>query len=96
MVTDEPRRAAASPVNFLWTTVTRFEPAADLHAATVEVTRNHVAFGAPVVVDARVKPGFPDELFADPETAATVERRWREYFPGGGVEMGDSDRAHLD
>jgi len=24
-----------------------------------------------------------------------VSRRWREYFPDGGVEMGDSDRAHL-
>jgi hypothetical protein len=24
-----------------------------------------------------------------------VTRRWREYFPDG-VEMGDSDTAHLD
>ena len=33
VLTDEPRRAAASPINFLWTTFTRFEPAADIHAA---------------------------------------------------------------
>ncbi len=102
VLTDEPRRAAASPINFLWTTFTRFEPAADVHAAAVRVTRNHLAYQAPVAIDARLKPGFPGELRADPETAALVSRRWREYFPagagapGGGVEMGDSDAAHLD
>ncbi len=36
------------------------------------------------------------ELFCDPDTASKVDRRWREYFPDGGVQMGDSDRAHLD
>jgi hypothetical protein len=25
-----------------------------------------------------------------------VSERWREYFPSGGVEMGDSERGHLD
>jgi UbiD family decarboxylase len=96
VLSDEPRRAAASVVNFLWTTFTRFEPAADLHAARTAVDRNHLAFIPPILIDARLKPGFPTELFADPETAALVGRRWREYFPAGGVEMGDSDRAHLD
>jgi hypothetical protein len=47
------------------------------------------------VIDARMKPWFPDELFCDEETAATVSRRWKEYFPGGKVEMGDSDTGHL-
>jgi UbiD family decarboxylase len=96
VLTDEPRRAAASPINFLWTTFTRFEPAADIHAAAVTVVRNHLAYQPPVLIDARLKPGFPRELRADPDTAAQVSRRWREYFPGGGVEMGDSDAAHLD
>ncbi|MDX1644519.1 MAG: hypothetical protein R3244_09210, partial [Thermoanaerobaculia bacterium] len=59
----------------------------------------------PIVIDARLDPEFPDELFCDPETAAKVEERWREYFPSGagadqgatgGVEMGDADHAHLD
>jgi len=96
VLTDEPRRAAASPINFLWTTFTRFEPAADIHAAAATVTRNHLAYRPPVLIDARLKPGFPAELRADPGTAALVSRRWREYFPGGAVEMGDSDSAHLD
>lgn len=96
VLTDEPQRAAASPMNFLWTTFTRFEPAADVHAAGRRTVRNHLSHQPPILIDARLKPGFPDELSCDPHTAATVDRRWREYFPDGGVEMGDSERGHLD
>jgi UbiD family decarboxylase len=95
VLTDEPRRAAASPINFLWTTFTRFEPAADIHAAATRLARHHVSYEPPVLIDARLKPWFPQELFADEETAATVTRRWKEYFPGGKVEMGDSGAGHL-
>jgi 4-hydroxybenzoate decarboxylase subunit C len=96
VVTEEPARAGASTMNFLWTTFTRFEPAADVHAASREVVRSHLVHHPPIVIDARLKPGFPAELSADPETAATVTRRWKEYFPAGGVEMGDAERGHLD
>jgi UbiD family decarboxylase len=96
VLTDEPKRAAASPMNFLWTTFTRFEPAADIHAAGAHLVRHHLCYTPPIVLDARLKPSFPKELFCDPETAATVLRRWKEYFPAGGVEMGDSNAAHLD
>jgi UbiD family decarboxylase len=95
VVTDEPVRAAASSINFLWTTFTRFEPAADLYAASTRVERNHLCYGGPVAIDARLSPGFPDELFCDEQTTQTVDRRWREYFPGD-IEMGDSSRGHLD
>jgi UbiD family decarboxylase len=95
VLTDEPRRAAASTVNFLWTTFTRFEPAADIHAAATEVKRHHLSYTSPIVIDARIKPPDPDELVADPDTAALVTRRWNEYFPGGDIEMGDSDNGHL-
>ncbi|HEX2163197.1 MAG TPA: UbiD family decarboxylase domain-containing protein, partial [Thermoanaerobaculia bacterium] len=96
VLTDEPARAAASPINFLWTTFTRFEPAADVHAARREVVRSHLAHVPPIAIDARLKEGFPAELTTDEATAATVTRRWKEYFPGGGVEMGDAERGHLD
>ena len=96
VLTDEPGRAARSPINFLWTTFTRFEPAADIHAAATRVVRNHLAYTPPVVIDARLKPGFPREVACRDDTAARVTRRWREYFPAGGVEMGDSEAAHLD
>jgi len=96
VLTDEPARAAASPTRFLWTTFTRFEPAADVHSAATRVVRHHIVHEAPVLVDARTKPSFPREVSCDPGTAALVARRWKDYFPGGGVEMGDSERAHLD
>ncbi len=96
VLSDEPRRAVASVANFLWTTFTRFEPAADIHAARTEVARNHLSYHAPLIVDARMKPPYPRELFCDPQTRDKVSRRWKEYFPAGGVEMGDSDRGHLE
>jgi 3-polyprenyl-4-hydroxybenzoate decarboxylase len=96
VLTDDPPRAAASAMNFLWTTFTRFEPAADIHAAATRVVRNHLAYSAPVLIDARMKPWYPQEVRCDPAVAGRVSERWREYFPGGGVEMGDAEQAHLD
>ena len=96
VLSDQPARAARSPANFLWTTFTRFEPAADIHSAAPRVVRNHVVHAPPVVIDARLRPGFPQELSCRDDIAARVTDRWKEYFPAGGVEMGDSESAHLD
>ncbi len=96
VLTDEPARAARSPINFLWTTFTRFEPAADIHAAGSRVVRHQLSYQAPILIDARLKPGFPAELSCRDDIAAQVSQRWKEYFPAGGVEMGDSERGHLD
>ena len=96
VLTDDAERAARSAMNFLWTTFTRFEPAADIHAASTRVVRNHLARSAPIVIDARLPPSFPAELSCRPDVADRVTRRWREYFPEGNVEMGDAERGHLD
>jgi 4-hydroxybenzoate decarboxylase subunit C len=96
VVTDDAVRAARSDMNFLWTTFTRFEPAADIHASARTIVRNHVAYRGPIVIDARMKPWYPKELACRGDIAARVGQRWREYFPSGRVEMGDSERAHLD
>jgi 4-hydroxybenzoate decarboxylase subunit C len=96
VVSDEPRRAAASAMNFLWTTFTRFEPAADIHAASHEIIRNHISYRGPIAIDARIKPWHPKELTCDDDTAGLVTRRWNEYFPSRRVEMGDSEKGHLD
>jgi UbiD family decarboxylase len=74
---------ARSAPDFLWATWTRFEPAADIHAASARVVRHHVSYAAPVVIDARMKPGYPDELVVRPDIAELVDKRWREYFPRG-------------
>ena len=96
VLTDDAARAARSDINFLWTTFTRFEPAADIHAAATSVVRHHIAYEPPVVIDARMKPWYPGELTCAPDTAALVTARWKEYFPADRVEMGDSERGHLD
>ncbi|HKE86634.1 MAG TPA: UbiD family decarboxylase [Vicinamibacterales bacterium] len=96
VVTDEPARASRSDMNFLWTTFTRFEPAADIHASARTIVRNHIAYRGPVVIDARMKPWYPKELSCRDDIAARVSQRWQEYFPSGRVQMGDSERAHLD
>jgi 4-hydroxybenzoate decarboxylase subunit C len=95
VVSDEPERATRSTMNFLWTTFTRFEPGADIHAAGTRVVRNHVVLTPPIVIDARMKPWYPREVRCDEAVAARVTARWREYFPSG-VEMGDAERGHLD
>ena len=96
VVSDEPERATRSDMNFLWTTFTRFEPAADIHSAAQRVVRNHIAYEPPVVIDARMKPWYPKEVACRPEVASKVSERWKEYFPDGKVDMGDSERGHLD
>jgi UbiD family decarboxylase len=72
---------AHSTPDFLWATWTRFEPAADIHAAATNVRRHHLSYSAPLVIDARMKPGYPDELVVRPDIAQLVARRWRDYFP---------------
>ncbi len=95
VLVDDARQAARSAMNFLWTTFTRFEPAADVASRGRGIMRNHRLFEFPIVIDARMKPNYPEELFCDPDTSALVTRRWSEYFPAG-MEMGDSDAGHLD
>ncbi len=94
VLVDDAAATVRSDPRFLWTTFTRFEPAADLHGAR-RMARNHIVFEGAIVLDARMKPTYPAELFCDPNTARVVSDRWKEYFPDGKVEMGDSDAANL-
>lgn len=96
VLSDEPERATRSVMNFLWTTFTRFEPAADLHAADRRVVRNHIVRQPPILIDARMKPWYPKEVMCRDDIAARVTARWHEYFPARTVEMGDAERGHLD
>jgi hypothetical protein len=70
-------------MNFLWATFTRFDPARDLHAARVELVANHAAFTPPVVIDARMKPGYPRSSSATRRRRARSIGAWKEYFPDG-------------
>ena len=94
VLVDDAEQAAASAIRFLWTTFTRFEPAADIYPAAMRVVRHQPSYTPPIVIDARMKPTYPKELFAADATKKLVTTRWREYF-GPGIAMGDSDTAHL-
>ena len=77
---DDARVARSSP-DFLWATWTRFEPAADIYASNTSIQRHHLVYQSPIVIDARTKPGFPDELIVRDDIGDLVNRRWNEYFP---------------
>jgi 3-polyprenyl-4-hydroxybenzoate decarboxylase len=81
VVLHDDANVTRSAEDFLWATWTRFEPAADIHAADAKVIRNHISYTAPVVIDARMKPGYPAELVVRPDIEELVDNRWREYFP---------------
>ncbi len=94
ILADDPKQATASTINFLWTVFTRFEPAADIFARDVKLIRYHPSHSGPIVIDARVKPWYPKEVFPSPEIARKVSERWNEYFPNG-MKMGSADYGHI-
>jgi UbiD family decarboxylase len=77
---DDAGVARSSP-DFLWSTWTRFEPAADTYAANTNIVRHHLSYQSPIVIDARKKPSLPDELVVRDDIKKLVDERWREYFP---------------
>ncbi|MFK7823764.1 MAG: UbiD family decarboxylase [Oligoflexales bacterium] len=92
---DDVDKACRSDSSFLWTTFTRFEPAADIYAYDYEIRRHHISYKGPIVIDARMKPWYPKELFCDSQTRQLVDERWKQYFPDKKINMGSSDWAHL-
>jgi 3-polyprenyl-4-hydroxybenzoate decarboxylase len=70
---------ASGQTPFLWTVFTRFNPAADLYARA-RLNRHHLGYELPIIIDARMKPGYPDELFAREDIVQLVDQRWNEYF----------------
>jgi menaquinone biosynthesis decarboxylase len=78
---------ADSPEQFLWATWTRFNPSTDICAREAKVVNNHIAYEAPIFIDARMKPWYPSEVEARDDIAQMVDRRWREYFPSAGTRQ---------
>lgn len=71
---------ASKQSSFLWTVFTRFDPAHDLYAKST-IVRNKIRYEGPLLIDARMKPFYPDEVTTHPEIDALVTKRWKEYFP---------------
>ncbi|MDQ3472605.1 MAG: UbiD family decarboxylase, partial [Acidobacteriota bacterium] len=83
VVLHDDASVARKTADFLWATWTRFEPAADIYAAETKIVRHHLSYSTPIVVDARMKPGYPAELIVRPDIGELVDKRWHEYFPDG-------------
>ncbi|MCB1135393.1 MAG: UbiD family decarboxylase [Chlamydiia bacterium] len=94
VIVDDIKKALSSDASFLWTTFTRFEPAADIYAARQTVHRHHICYDGPILIDARMKPSYPPEVLPDEDTQRLVAQNWKKYFPEG-QEMGDSEAAHV-
>ena len=83
VVIHDDAKVACSPADFLWATWTRFDPASDIYARSVTIKRNHPVYEGAVVIDARMKPSYPAELFVRDDIDRLVDRRWQDYFPRG-------------
>ena len=69
---------ALDPTGFLWQVFTRFDPAHDIYAAT-EMRLHQLVYHGPILIDARMKPGYPGEVLPDATTVNLVDQRWKEY-----------------
>lgn len=80
VLVDDAAEAVRTQTSFLWTVFTRFNPADDIYAQT-HVLRNAISYSLPIVIDARMKPGYPEELVPHEDTVELVNRNWNRYFP---------------
>ncbi|MFN0065526.1 MAG: UbiD family decarboxylase [Chlamydiales bacterium] len=94
ILVDSAEKTLSSEASFLWTVFTRFEPAQDIYSKGNKVHRHHILYSLPIVIDARMKPSYPEEVLCDPETERWVTEHWKKYFPQG-MEKGNSKNGHV-
>lgn len=73
VVVDDSLFAAASLQNFLWTTFTRSNPAADLYGVQASSYQKHWGCRGSLIIDARSKPHHAPSLEEDPRVTARLE-----------------------
>ncbi|MGI9177584.1 MAG: UbiD family decarboxylase [Pirellulales bacterium] len=73
VIVDTSGFAAASLENFLWTTFTRSNPAADVHGIDAFTHQKHWGCRGPLVIDARLKPHHAPPVEEDPAVTAAVD-----------------------
>ncbi|MBU0682299.1 MAG: UbiD family decarboxylase [Proteobacteria bacterium] len=81
ILVDSTNAATANMQEFIWTFFTRFEPAADIYAASQGVNRFHVNLQPPIVFDCRMKPWYPHILEVDPATKKLVDGKIMDILP---------------
>jgi len=73
VVADDSEFAARTLNNFLWTTFTRSNPAADVHGIASFIEQKHWGCRGSLVIDARPKPHHAPPLVEDPEVTRRVD-----------------------
>lgn len=91
---DSIEKTLKNTASFLWTVFTRFEPAADISSTSKAIHRHHISYSGSILIDARMKPSYPEEVLVDDETDKLVSSKWNKYFPDG-MEMGESKPANV-
>ena len=81
LLVDSTTEATCNLQEFLWTFFTRFEPAADIHAAAQKTSRFHVGLEPPIVFDCRMKPWYTDVLEVDDATKKLVNAKFDNLIP---------------
>jgi 3-polyprenyl-4-hydroxybenzoate decarboxylase len=82
ILVDDLEATCSSTLEFLWSVFTRFEPAGDMFSAHMHVKRHHITYSIPILIDARMKPSYPQEAIVDDATKKLVDKRWTEYAIG--------------
>ncbi len=85
VVVDDGRFAAKTLDNFLWTTFTRSNPAADVYGIAPLSSEKHFGCLGSLVIDARSKPHHAPPLIEDPEVTRRVDALAAEGGPLHGV-----------
>ncbi|WP_417738938.1 UbiD family decarboxylase [Rosistilla oblonga] len=73
IVADDSEFSARTINNFVWTTFTRSNPAADVYGIGAFVADKHWGCEGSLVIDARVKPHHAPPLIEDPEIVKRVD-----------------------
>ena len=73
VIVDDSQFAAGSLDNFLWTTFTRSNPAADIYGIEAFVREKHWGCFGSLVIDARAKPHHAPPLVEDPDAMRRVD-----------------------
>ncbi|MDQ0193877.1 UbiD family decarboxylase [Paenibacillus wynnii] len=80
ILVDNTAETVKTQASFLWSVFTHFNPTTDIYAES-EVVNHHIGYKLPIVIDARKKPGYPDEMFPSEDTVERVNQNWKNYFP---------------
>ncbi len=73
VIVDDSEFTARNERNFLWTTFTRSDPAADIEGIGAFIDKKHWGCTGPLVIDARIKPQHAPPLIDDPAIERGVD-----------------------